>query len=525
MTASADTAGSLEALASALRSRVNRHAWLGLAIGLSACLIATLLHCLFDSRGLSWSGMMHAQANNPGLWLLDLMPFAFLVWGQYIGHVMSYQAGAMILDETRDLREQTRQLSDQLDRAQRPATATIADDRSALRDDLDLALAAHQHGDGRIRLLMIGSDDYRALSHEAEDDQSRLDEQIRRRLGRVLDDRDRLYVLGGDRYAVILNRDGDDSDGQRLATRLHLAFDTPVNVRAGPLGLRLQIGIAHGPRHGHTAEQLIRHAESAAHLALVTGQETQVYDADAYPSADHRAHLLADLYGALEHEALSADTIVQQCRTGDVQRLRLQPYWDHPRRGRLAAGAFMDLPERSNLLHALTLWCLTEGLSQCEQTAPGATSALVLRPPERAWQRLPLAELILRLLNAHDVAPERLTLELPAGLLSGRHPELASPLAALNDAGVRLGIAAQGLLGPVPAAALVYPLREARLSADWVHGAIGNPRGERLLHLTVEQLRALDLRITLSGVESAAHRALADSLAVDFIEHTAPAAD
>src|SRR3546814_19305860 len=44
------------------------------------------------------------------------MPLIFLVWGQYIGSVMSYQAGAMVLDETRELRDEANRLQYELSR-------------------------------------------------------------------------------------------------------------------------------------------------------------------------------------------------------------------------------------------------------------------------------------------------------------------------------------------------------------------------------------------------------------------------
>src|SRR3546814_12451377 len=89
-----------------LRGRANRYAWLGLVIAVLAILAATLLSCQYEQGGYSWAGLLAVQQSNPALWALDAMPLIFLVWGQYIGSVMSYQAGAMVLDETRELRDE-----------------------------------------------------------------------------------------------------------------------------------------------------------------------------------------------------------------------------------------------------------------------------------------------------------------------------------------------------------------------------------------------------------------------------------
>ena len=47
------------------------------------------------------------------LWILDCMPFAFGVWGQYSNTRMAYQAGAMIVDQTYELRYKAEDLEKQ----------------------------------------------------------------------------------------------------------------------------------------------------------------------------------------------------------------------------------------------------------------------------------------------------------------------------------------------------------------------------------------------------------------------------
>src|SRR3546814_6985455 len=73
-------------------------------------------------------------------------------------------------------------------------------------------------------------------------------------------------------------------------------------------------------------------------------------------------------------------------REGLPRRLRLLPYWDHPRRGRLTEAEFLHLPDRVGLLHGLTTWLLREGLARLLQWREhgGADLQLVLRLPDAA---------------------------------------------------------------------------------------------------------------------------------------------
>src|SRR3546814_17999496 len=83
-------------------------------------------------------------------------------------------------------------------------------------------------------------------------------------------------------------------------------------------------------------------------------------------------------------------------REGLPRRLRLLPYWDHPRRGRLTEAEFLHLPDRVGLLHGLTTWLLREGLARLLQWREhgGADLQLVLRLPDAALRALAFQDLI-----------------------------------------------------------------------------------------------------------------------------------
>ncbi len=513
------TLGSLETLSRLLRGRANRYAWFGLGLGLFAALAATLLHCRYETGQYSLNGMLMVQAANPALWALDVMPLTFLLWGQYIGMVISYQAGAMVMDETHALRERASLLARQLEEAPAPIGPRChLPGRRPLLDAIDAALLRRQAGRERLMLWVVATDRYAALAHGgtvAEADG--LVQQMSQRLGHALNDDVLLAHLGHDRFALFAPMRPDDPDGRRLAARLHLRFDTPVRLDTGPLDLRLQIGIAHSPPHGETADALLRHAEAACHLAQARGHDTEVFDPEHGSESAQEAHLLAELHGALLHEGLVDCYGVQHGRDRPL-RLRQQPSWPHPLRGTLAAHHFMDLPARDTLLHELTVWQLRQAVQRLETLAGGHQPDLVIRPPARAWSRLPMADLVLRLLSAHDHPAASLTLELPVTLLLRETPGLQTTLSALAEAGVRLGTAGQGLLGAVPAAALVYPLHETRLPDTWLRNLGRDARAPAQLRISIEQLKALGLTVTLSGVDRAEQIQAAWEFGADYIE-------
>src|SRR3546814_962059 len=107
-------------------------------------------------------------------------------------------------------------------------------------------------------------------------------------------------------------------------------------------------------------------------------------------SRTEASRVVGELHGALDNEGLGGDYQPQlPLREGLPRRLRLLPYWDHPRRGRLPEAEFLHLPDRVGLLHGLTTWLLREGLARLLQWREhgGADLQLVDRKSTRLHSR------------------------------------------------------------------------------------------------------------------------------------------
>ena len=89
-----------------LKGEVSKAAYQGVAIAIAAILIATAMACYFETGSISVSGMWLVQKTNPALWVLNFVPFVFGFLGQHSSMAIAYQAGAMVIDQTQELRSQ-----------------------------------------------------------------------------------------------------------------------------------------------------------------------------------------------------------------------------------------------------------------------------------------------------------------------------------------------------------------------------------------------------------------------------------
>jgi diguanylate cyclase len=519
-------ASSIELTARLFKDRVNRYAVIGSAIALLTVVVATLLACAVEFRELSLSGIIDVQTHNPALWLLDLTPFIFALWGQYTGTVMAYQASALVMDETAELRKKTSALEYQIEHAQTEGPKLGLPNRRALRTVLTQILARDGAAVRQPAVLMIEIDQLRdvdrILGEEIAEDLMRI---VAQRLQNLVSRDQVLAYLGHNEFGLLFIHAPEPDELQRQALRIHRALDTPVALAGMQISLQARIGAAIANDGGVLdAESLLRRAEIAKYAARTEQNDYQLYDASLETRRAGRLSLTAELHAGVSHDALELAYAPQlDLRDGRYRRLRLYPRWPHPRRGTLEESEFINLAERGGLLHSLSLWLLQQGLDQLEQwrRARDPALALVVRLPEQSLVRLPLSEMLTRLLSAHDLPGDALVLEFSEQALRGSGRDGMRHLESLTRQGV--GICLAGLGGPQcsPASLLDFPVSEVRLAGALIRRAQEDSRAALLLERHMALVHDLQLGCGASEVHTRAQLEQLQSLACDWVEGTA----
>ena len=226
-----------------LRARANRHAWSGLLIALLALCLAMVLSSYFEFASISLESLQLVQQNNPAIWLLDLMPFLFLAWGQYMGMAISYQAGALIADETRVLREKNSQLEYELERTGSQRQLADLPNQWSFTSKLARVIARRMEHGGRCAVLIVDTQQYHevALAHGGEAAREFID-QVAQRLNVVLPEGSVIGHFGYDDFALLIQQVDDEAEALRIAARVQSSLDTPLQIRRQPMSLRSSIG-------------------------------------------------------------------------------------------------------------------------------------------------------------------------------------------------------------------------------------------------------------------------------------------
>lgn len=504
-------ASRLEYTAGLFRAKANRNAVAGALFAFATVVLATLLVCLTANQEIGLTSILTAQRTNPALWLLDLMPLVFAVWGQHTGTVLSYQASAMVMDETAALRERSDALAYQLEHSQAENPWLGLPNRRALRAALSEVLARTGESARLPATLMVEIDQLRDVNRilgeaTAED----LMRMVAQRLRSITSREQVLAYLGHNEFGMLCSSITSVDDLQQLAQRIQRALDTPVAMAGMQISLQARIGAALADGDPTTdAETLLRRAEIAKYAARTDLNDYVLYQPALETTRAGRLGLAAELHSSLSHDGLSLSYLpLLDRQDGSFNRLRACPRWPHPRRGMIEERDFLHLAERGGLLHGLSLWLLRQGMNALESARRqhGAKIVLSVRLPDAALNRLPVHEMVARLLAAHDLPNDALVLEFSEASLRATSSGSAAQLEALRRRGV--GICLEGFGGPQCGLSTLvdYPLGEVMLSGSLVKRVPDDVRATTVLQSTIALARQLGLRCSATGVSSRAQR-------------------
>ena len=187
---------------------------------------------------------------------------------------------------------------------------------------------------------------------------------------------------------------------------------------------------------------------------------------------------------------------------GRVHGLEALARWEHPTRGLLTAGAFIDVAEQAGLIGQLGEWVLRQVMQDAPtlvETA-GMPITLCVNVSARQLADSSLSELV-RSLVAADTSGARLVLELTESVVIGEDREVQRRLAQLVDAGAALAMDDFGVGYSSVGYLRWLPVEVLKLDRSLLMSVADDPRARGLVEAVLLMGHALGLTVVAEGVE------------------------
>jgi len=487
-----------------LKSTVNRQANTGILVALIVVIVTTFLVAYYNHGEISITALGDIQRSNIALWVLDVMPVIFGLWGQYVGSLLAFEAGALVVDQTSKLRNQAEALEVQVLHGSTYDRLTDLPNRVLFHDRLEQALANARRSQENLAVLVLDLDNFKeinnTLGHFSGD---LLLKQMSSRLRSTVRDTDTVARLGGDEYAIMLTDLPDKSDALRVADKLCKAIEQRFVLGGINVNMQTSMGIVYFPEHGDDVDSLLQKADVALYIAKqIKGFSVEVYS----PEHDKHSTRQLTLMGDLRHAIENGELLLHYQPKVDISSHRIVAVeslvrWEHPEYGLLPPGDFISLAERSGLIRPMTYWVIEEALSQCARwQASGFAIDVAVNVPASVLLDKALPESINRLLDTYKLKAKRLVVEITESSLMEEQEYAMQLLNHLSSLGVRISIDDFGTGYSSLAYLRRLPISEIKIDQSFVMTMLENDNDNVIVRATIGLAHNLGMGVIAEGV-------------------------
>lgn len=323
------------------------------------------------------------------------------------------------------------------------------------------------------------------------------------RLGQVLKPQDLPSRRAGDGFMVVLPEADSYPKVSMLCDTILARCGGPFGIENMQIGCALALGAAFYPRDGEDADTLIRNADLALRQARKAGPDSCYFFEPQMKAASERfAQTREALRRGLERgefELLYEPRV--GLANGKLQGFEARVQWRHDGKAEALRGELLEVANECGLIVPLGRWALQQACRQAsawqQQGYPLYVSVELSLLQCRGGQAERDVQAALR---DSQLAPDRLELLLPAGLLRRHDDAGAAMLARCAEQGIRLCLDdySHGFLN----LAYLRQLRIGKLRLD-LHASHHAARPDAAqLRLLLQGARELGLETGAIGVES-----------------------
>jgi len=326
--------------------------------------------------------------------------------------------------------------------------------------------------------------------------------EVAQRLGACVGDAGFTARLGGDEFAVVVTPAPAAQVLGELSQTIIERLSQPYEIKGHTVLIGASVGIAIAPVDAADPDSLLKNADLALYRAKGDGRGAyRFFELSMDLWAQERRALEMDLRAALKNEELKVffQPLIG-CRDHGITGFEALVRWQHPQRGLVLPGDFIECAEQWGLIGKIGEWVLNQACRQAV-TWPAPLSVAVNLSPNQ-FSTGELVGQVARALEASGLEPSRLELEITEGLLLHDTTRTMDQLTALKALGVKIAMDDFGTGYSSLAYLWRFPFDKIKLDRSFVAEMQDNATITDIVRTITLLGQALNLQVTAEGVET-----------------------
>ncbi|HEX6583499.1 MAG TPA: EAL domain-containing protein [Thermoleophilaceae bacterium] len=398
---------------------------------------------------------------------------------------------------------------------------TTLPNRSLLLQRTDDALGYASTGEHGIALLILGLDRFKDVNDtlgRAQGD--RVLVEIASRLKRSVRNTDTVARVEGDRFGVLLSSLPHGADAAAAAEKIVEEMGHQIDVASATLSVDATVGVACGPRHGNTAEQLLQRAETAMYRAKRTQSRLEFFSPELEDEAPRRLVLVTALKRAIDVRAIKLHYQPKiELARGRVVGVEALARWTDPVLGQVGPSTFVPLAERTGLAEPLTSLALQIAAADCRRWRDqGCFVPVAVNVSARMLVDPRLPELVDKQRRECDLPEDAIEIEITESTLMGDHAQAREALARLRAIGIRTSIDDFGTGYSSLSYLRELPVHALKIDRSFITDLVDEPDSEAIVRSIIELARNLGLETVAEGVEDERATQRLMGLGCDYVQ-------
>jgi diguanylate cyclase (GGDEF)-like protein/PAS domain S-box-containing protein len=328
--------------------------------------------------------------------------------------------------------------------------------------------------------------------------------------------------VGGDEFVLLVEDVRGVGDAVGVAEQVLSALAEPLEIGGQEVLCTVTVGIAMSATRYDRADDLVRDAGTALRRAKSGGKSRyEIFDMRMREEASQRLQLERALRRALERDEfrLHYQPIVHLA-SGKVHGFEALVRWQHPEKGLLGPGAFIDLAEENGFIVPLGRWVLAEACRQFADWqrqfgAAGPRTINVNMSSQQFYDATFVSETA-RLIELYGMVPSSLELEVTENTAMANHEAVVSTFRGLKALGVTLSIDDFGTGYSSLSYLHRFPLNTLKVDRSFVSRLPGDPADMSIVRSIVTLAHSLGMTVVAEGVETGMQLQMLRALGCEF---------
>jgi diguanylate cyclase (GGDEF)-like protein/PAS domain S-box-containing protein len=385
--------------------------------------------------------------------------------------------------------------------------------RRMFTDQLHKSLARSRRHGHQCAVLFLDLDNFKtindSLGHPVGDVLLR---EVAERIQATLREEDTVARIGGDEYVVLLselsdNREEAANHARSAATKIHESLNRPYSIEGHELHISPSIGISVFPNGDESADDVLRQADTAMYQAKAAGRNAvRFFLPSMQEAAETRLRTINELRQALPNAQLRLCYQPQFGIDHELSGFEALLRWEHPERGLIMPGEFIDMAEEAGLILSIGDWVLHEALRQTcrwQDAFPHrALGRVAVNVSALQFRQADFAERVEEALASTAADPRLLTLEMTESILLEDLDDTVAKIRRLKALGVRFAIDDFGTGYSSLAYLKKLPVDEIKIDRSFVRDVIDDANDAALVETILTMSHHMRLDVVAEGVET-----------------------